>query len=107
MPHKITITFEDGTSHIYDGVPEEVTPEQIQERAAKDFSGLNPVSIDRGPAEEATRPESKTLKPEDYAEYTTLVKNPETTPEGLAKWIGDKEPKKVIYVKNRLINIVI
>jgi len=90
MPHKITITFEDGTSHIYDGVPEEVTPEQIQERAAKDFSGLNPVSIDRGPAEEATRPESKTLKPEDYAEYTTLVKNPETTPEGLAKWIGDK-----------------
>lgn len=25
----------------------------------------------------------------------------------ITKWIGDKEPKKVIYVKNRLINIVI
>jgi len=94
MPRKITVTFEDGTSHIYDGVPEEVTPEQIQERAAKDFSGLHPVSIDRGaleaPKEDATGPVSKTMKPEDYPEYAKLVKDPATTPETLAGWADSK-----------------
>ena len=35
----ITITFEDGTNHVYNNVPMSVTPDQIEERASSDFSG--------------------------------------------------------------------
>lgn len=37
MPN-ITIDFDDGTSHIYENVPDSVTPEQVYQRAAKEFN---------------------------------------------------------------------
>jgi hypothetical protein len=37
MPN-ITIDFDDGTSHIYENVPDNVTPEQVYQRAAKEFN---------------------------------------------------------------------
>lgn len=37
MPRDITITFADGTQHVYKGAPDDVTPEAVQARAAQEF----------------------------------------------------------------------
>jgi hypothetical protein len=37
MPYNITIQFADGEPHTYQNVPEDVTPDQIEQRATKDF----------------------------------------------------------------------
>lgn len=47
MPRKITVTFEDGSTHIYDNAPDDVTPEQVTERAQKEF-GLTVTALDGG-----------------------------------------------------------
>lgn len=49
----ITLTFDDGTTHQYNGVPDEVTPEQVQARAQKEFSGKAITNIDGGNAPHA------------------------------------------------------
>ena len=38
MAKNITVTFDDGSSHIYNNVPDNVTQDQVTERAAKEFS---------------------------------------------------------------------
>ncbi len=38
MPRNITITFQDGTTHSYQNVPDDVTPDAVHERAAKEFA---------------------------------------------------------------------
>lgn len=43
----ITVTFADGTSHVYENVPNSVTREQAIERAKKDFSGKSVADISR------------------------------------------------------------
>lgn len=50
MPRDITITFEDGSSHVYQNAPDTVTPEQITQRATQDF-GKTVRSIDGGKKE--------------------------------------------------------
>jgi hypothetical protein len=37
MARNITITFEDGTSHVYQNAPDSLTPSDVQARAEKDF----------------------------------------------------------------------
>lgn len=48
MPRKVTVEFDDGSSHVYENAPDDVTPEQITERAQKDFSGRAVVHLDGG-----------------------------------------------------------
>lgn len=57
MPRTVTITFEDGRKHIYNGVPDAATPEDVMARAAKEFQGAKVVNIDggRGAAPEAAQ----------------------------------------------------
>ncbi len=43
----ITVQFGDGSSHIYTGVPDNVTPEQATARAKKDFPKLDIKHLDR------------------------------------------------------------
>ena len=38
MPRDITVTFDDGTTHVYRGAPDDVTPDAVQARAQKDFN---------------------------------------------------------------------
>lgn len=47
MPRDITITFEDGTTHVYKGAPDDVTPDQVTARASKEF-GKSVASLDGG-----------------------------------------------------------
>lgn len=50
MARNITVTFDDGSSHIYNGVPDNVTPEMAQLRAEKDFTGRKVTGLDGGAA---------------------------------------------------------
>lgn len=47
MPRTVTVTFDDGTSHIYQAVPDDITPEVVQQRAVKDFN-KSVVALDGG-----------------------------------------------------------
>lgn len=47
MPRNITVTFEDGSTHVYKNAPDAVTPEQVQARASKEF-GKTVKSLDGG-----------------------------------------------------------
>lgn len=37
MPRDITVTFVDGSSHVYNNAPDNITPEQVSERATSEF----------------------------------------------------------------------
>ena len=50
MPRNIMITFDDGTSHQYAGVPDKVTPEQVHQRATQEH-GKAITNIDGGNAQ--------------------------------------------------------
>lgn len=47
MPRTITVTFEDGTTHVYMAAPDDVTPAQVSERASREF-GKPVASLDGG-----------------------------------------------------------
>ena len=47
MPRNITITFEDGTTHVYQNAPDDLTPVAVQQRAQQDF-GKNVIGVDGG-----------------------------------------------------------
>lgn len=47
MPRTITITFEDGTSHVYQNAPDTITPQDVQARAQQEF-GKGVKAIDGG-----------------------------------------------------------
>jgi len=48
MPRNVTITFGDGTQHVYQNVPDTVNPDQMQQRVAKDFAGKEVTAMDGG-----------------------------------------------------------
>ena len=50
MPRNITVTFDDGTSHQYAGVPDNITPAQVQQRATQEH-GKAITNIDGGNAQ--------------------------------------------------------
>jgi len=47
MPRNITVTLDDGSKHSYQNVPDDVTPEQVTQRAQSEF-GKGVTSIDGG-----------------------------------------------------------
>lgn len=53
----ITVSFEDGSSHVYNNAPDDVTPDQVSARAQKEF-GRPVTSMDGGrpPASEPSTP---------------------------------------------------
>ena len=56
MPRNITISFEDGTSHVYQNAPDDVSPDQVEARASKEF-GKKVTALDGGRgAPEAAKP---------------------------------------------------
>lgn len=47
MPRNITVTFSDGSSHVYQNAPDDLTPELVTERATKEF-GKEVTALDGG-----------------------------------------------------------
>lgn len=48
MARTVTVTFDDNTQHVYQNVPETITPDQIEARASSEFGGRKIVGIDGG-----------------------------------------------------------
>lgn len=72
MPRDITVTFANGTSHVYRGAPDDITPEQATARAQKDFPDLQVKALDGGRGSKPAAPASATssdplagLRPKD------------------------------------------
>lgn len=57
MPRNITVTFDDGTSHVYQNAPDDITPDQVTARAQKDF-GKSVTALDGGRSAKAAAPQS-------------------------------------------------
>lgn len=55
MPRDITVTFGDGSTHVYRGAPDDATPEAVAARAQKDF-GKQVTALDGGRKENAPAP---------------------------------------------------
>lgn len=47
MARNITVTFDDGSTHVYQNAPDNLTPDQVSQRAQKDF-GKAVTSLDGG-----------------------------------------------------------
>jgi RND family efflux transporter MFP subunit len=47
MPRNIAVSFEDGTLHTYQNVPDTVMPEDVEARAQRDFQGKRVTNISR------------------------------------------------------------
>ena len=47
MPRDITVTFEDGSSHVYKNAPDDLTPEAVSARASQEF-GKPVTGLDGG-----------------------------------------------------------
>ncbi len=52
MPRNITVTFDDGSQHVYQNAPDDITPESVTERAQKEF-GRQVKALDGGNARPA------------------------------------------------------
>lgn len=48
MPRTVTVTFDDGAQHVYNNVPDTVTPDAIEQRVATEFAGKRLTGIDGG-----------------------------------------------------------
>ena len=63
MPRNVTITLANGTKHTYRNVPDNVTPDQIEQRAAKDFPRVRVTDISGGRTAPASKPAPKQETP--------------------------------------------
>jgi hypothetical protein len=87
MPRNITVTFEDGTGHRYEEIPDTVTPDMVEARANKDFPGKKIKNIDGGskPSEIDQVKKNAGLDPKDpknIEKYKQLVKKAKATVQG-------------------------
>jgi hypothetical protein len=75
MARDITVTFEDGTMHEYHGVPDNVTPDQIEARVRQEFQKA-PVNISggRAPAAAAAKPVARGTTGNAVVDYLTSTK---------------------------------
>ena len=55
MPRNITVTFADGTTHVYQNAPDNVTPQQVSQRAQREF-GKQVHAFDGGRQSTQQRP---------------------------------------------------
>lgn len=61
----VTVTFDDGSTHVYQNVPKTATPEQVETRAMNDFKGKKVKSLEGGA--KATSEVSFGTKAKEYA----------------------------------------
>jgi hypothetical protein len=67
MPRDVTVTFDNKTSHVYRNVPDNVTPDQIEQRTRKDYPSLRLASISGSKKAAAPAPEPTFM--EDAGNY--------------------------------------
>lgn len=108
----ITVTFKDGTSHVYQNAPDDVTPDAVEARATKDFN--KPVaSLSKGTAKPAEPPKPaekptflgglrKEFEEEKKPQYRPLL---EKVGKELTEPVGDfKTPKNALNAAATVVN---
>lgn len=93
MARDITVTFDDGSSHIYKNAPDDITPDAVLERAKKDFNknitaldgGRKPPATEQAPAPTA-RP--SLLTPIPTPQELTTREGESLFPRLLGKTVG-------------------
>lgn len=50
MPRAVTLTFDDGSQHVYNGVPDDASPDAVIARAGSEFPGKKLKGVDGGSA---------------------------------------------------------
>lgn len=92
MPRNITVTFADGSSHVYQNAPDNVTPDQVSARAAKQF-GKQVTSLDGG---RAAKPVTTAPAPKQYRNLDagTALQTYNTARDSLLKNMSGKSPQE-------------
>ena len=98
MARNITVTFDDGTSHVYANTPDEVTPAQVEQRASSEFN-KKVVNIDGGAAPTPVAPPREPLGRVESA--TNLVAG---APERMATSIGERSKEMIDILQNKEFN---
>lgn len=93
MPRDITVTFADGSNHVYRGAPDNVTPDQVSVRAQQEF-GKPVKSLDGG--RKPTAPVRSSVAMERYTQIrgglaAKFASDPAAQRAALAKF--DRDPR--------------
>lgn len=97
MPRDITVTFSDGTTHVYKNAPDDVTPEDVTARAEQEFSkSVSALDGGRGSPSPKANPqpdpepepvyEEEPYLPDGHPDASTII---EVTPEWLEQQEAD------------------
>lgn len=96
MPRNITVTFADGSNHVYRNAPDDITPDQVTARAQQEF-GKPIKSLDGGRKPAAAKPAGKpNVAMERYTQIrdrlsTQFASDPAKQKAALAKF--DRDPR--------------
>jgi hypothetical protein len=74
----ITVTFADGTSHVYQNAPDTLTPDDVQARASKDF-GKPIVKLDRARVDQGGQTAPQQMASQIPGQVSTSQARPEPT----------------------------
>jgi len=76
MARNVTVTFDDGSSHVYQNAPDDITPEMVTERASRDF-GKTVTALDGGRQEQ---PVAESAPPIETPQRVNKLVLPEKAP---------------------------
>lgn len=96
MPRNITVTFADGSSHVYQNAPDNVTPDQVLVRAAKEF-GKPVKALDGGRGAKPAAAKAPTAPaPKQYRNFDpgTALRTYNTARDSLLKNMSGKSPQE-------------
>jgi len=96
MPRNITVTFDDGSSHVYQQSPDNLTPDMVSSRAQKDF-GKAVVSLGGGKSPD-------TPKQDGPSRLEKLAKGMRDPLDGGAQLLTHMLPQGVVDAGNNLNN---
>lgn len=83
MPRNITVTFDDGSSHVYQNAPDNLTPEQVSQRAQQDF-GKAVTALDGG----RKGPPKSAAPKQDKSALNAFILGARKPVENIARWAG-------------------
>lgn len=70
MPRNITVYFSDGSAHQYNNAPDVLTPDDIEQRAKKDYPNKKMSKIDGGQKVSSLSQDNQGAKNKIYKNYT-------------------------------------
>jgi len=85
MARNITVTFDDGTSHVYKNAPDNLTPDMVQARAQQDF-GKAVKSLDGG---RAAAPSKTSAQTKERGFLETIGAPIEAASQGVISGVGN------------------